>query len=140
MALVLSNAAFATDPAPPQRVLPAVMAEPATGQPGGRVTTPATGRVQVWVDLAMPPLAQVPMPRPSLRNVYHHALQAQQGAVSEQLRTLGATELARVYWVRNAIAAELPASAVDAARQLPGVLRVRPVTHPNRIDPPPPTQ
>ncbi|MBK7261266.1 MAG: hypothetical protein IPI03_04985 [Rubrivivax sp.] len=102
--------------------------------------TPATGRVKVWVDLAMPAMAAVPMPSPSSRSDYYQALQAQQSGLSARLHALGATELARVYLVRNAIVVELPASAIEAVRRLPGVRRVSLVTHPYRIDPPPPTQ
>lgn len=109
-------------------------------EPVGRGAAPATGRAEVWVDLAMPGLAAVPMPRASMRSAYRHALEANQTALSGQLRALGATELARVHLFRSAIAVELPATAVDEVRKLPGVLQVRPITHLHRIDPPPPTQ
>jgi hypothetical protein len=36
--------------------------------------------------------------------------------------------------VPNAVAVKLPAQAAVQARQIPGVLRVRPVQHRNRID------
>ena len=75
-----------------------------------------------------------------MRSAYRHALEAQQSRLSGQLRALGATELARVRLFRSAIAVELPASAVDEVRKLPGVLQVRPITHLHRVEPPPPTQ
>lgn len=140
VALVLSNAALAADPAPLQRNLNEVVVETAEGLPGGRVATPVTGRVQVWVDLAMPAMAAVALPSPSMRSAYRHALEGQQSTLAEQMRALGGIELARVRLVRNAIAVELPTAAVDEVRKLPGVLRVRPVTHRFGIEPPPPTQ
>jgi hypothetical protein len=138
-ALMLTTPAFAADPAAATtRTLPAAVPGPEQAEPGSRDTTPAGGRVEVWVDLTLPALAAAPMASAPSCKDRRHALGAQQAAVAEQLRALGATELARVQLVRNAIAVELPASAVDAVRKLPGVLRVRPVTHRHGIDPPPP--
>ncbi len=136
---MLTTPAFAADPAvATTRTLPAAVPGPEQAEPGSRDTTPAGGRVEVWVDLTLPALAAAPMASAPSCKDRRHALGAQQAAVAEQLRALGATELARVQLVRNAIAVELPASAVDAVRKLPGVLRVRPVTHRHGIDPPPP--
>jgi len=117
-----------------------VIAVPAQGSPASRITAPATGRVEVWVDLAMPATASVPMPSASLRSTYRHALEAHQSALAAQMRALGATELARVRLVRNSIAIELPVEAVEEVRKLPGVLQVRTITHRHGIEPPPPTQ
>ena len=94
---------------------------------------PAADRVAVWVDLSLP------VPRAAAASdvrAMRQALQAQQQAVAAQLDALGATELARVALVRNAIAVELPRQALPAVRQLPGVLRVRPVTHRHQVDRP----
>lgn len=139
-ALLLSAPVFAADPAPTARALPTVVPEPAQVEPGRRDTTPASGRVEVWVDLTLPALAAAPGASASSCGARRRALEAQQTAVAEQLRALGAVELARVRLVRNAIAVELPASAVDEVRKLPGVLRVRPITHRHSIDPPPPAR
>ncbi|GCL65188.1 hypothetical protein AQPW35_42690 [Rubrivivax pictus] len=93
----------------------------------------ASDRVAVWVDLSLP------VPRAAASSdvlAMRQAVEAQQHAVAAQLGALGATELARVLLVRNAIAVELPRHALPLVRQLPGVLRVRPVTHRHQVDVP----
>lgn len=95
-------------------------------------------RVQVWVDLAMPPMALMTMP--SSRAAYGQAVRASQDMLAASLRAHGAVELARLRMVRNSIAVDLPSDSVDAVRGLPGVLQVRLVTHRDRIDPPLPAQ
>lgn len=132
--------AFAADLSPGTGLRAAGLQEIVVGATERPSMLSATARVEVWIDLAMPVLVPSPLAPASSRSAYRRAVQTLQTTLSEQLRALGATELARVQLVRNAIAVELPASAVDAARLLPGVLRVRPVTHRNRIDPPPPTR
>lgn len=105
-----------------------VAAALATAGPGA---PQATDRVAVWVDLSLPvPRAAAASDLPAMRL----AVQAQQEAVAAQLVALGATELARVMLVRNAIAVELPRHALPQVRQLPGVLQVRPVTHRHQVD------
>lgn len=138
--LLLSTPVVAAEPATTWPALPQVVPEPAQVESGHRDTTPASDRVQVWVDLTLPAFSAVPGASASSCGARRRALEAQQTAVAEQLRALGAVELARVQLVRNALAVELPASAVDEVRKLPGVLRVRPLTHRYRVDPPPPTR
>jgi hypothetical protein len=61
-------------------------------------------------------------------------VQQQQDDVMAQLEPLGATELARVQYARNAIAVSMPSSAVDRSRKIVGVTAIQPITHRNRID------
>lgn len=107
----------------------------------------APARVAVWVDLSQPvPGTAAGAAGPATPTdggaaattalAMRQAVQAQQQAVASQLCALGATELARVTLVRNAIAVDLPVDALPLARQLPGVLRIRPVTHLHRVQPP----
>jgi hypothetical protein len=80
------------------------------------------GRVSVWVDLDLPPLAEVPLAeRAALRS----RILAQQAQVMRGLQALGVQELARVQQVRNAVSVRLDATQIDAARALPGVRSVR---------------
>lgn len=85
----------------------------------------AAGRVSVWVDLELPELASVPRGRRSEREALRSQIDAQQEAVMDRLRELGATEQARVQQVRNALAVRLPVAQLDAARRIPGVRAVR---------------
>ncbi len=103
------SACGAADHACSTRLLVEGVQESVVVEAGPCSAPPATGRVKVWVDLAMPAMAAVPMPSPSSRSDYYQALQAQQSGLSARLHALGATELARVYLVRNAIVVELPA-------------------------------
>ncbi len=69
---------------------------------------------------------------------YGRAIDARQSALIEQLRPWDAEERGRVRIVRNAIVVEVPESALDEIRRLPGVARVQKVTHPHRINAPKP--
>jgi len=113
----------------------------------GHSAPQALGRVAVWVDLSLPvpgtAAATTGPAAPADGNAtagttlaMRQAVLAQQQAVAAQLCALGATELARVTLVRNAIAVDLPVNALPLARQLPGVLRIRPITHLHRVQPP----
>ena len=96
------------------------------------------GWVEVWIDLAMPSVSAMPSLTPEERVAYARAIDARQSALIEQLRPWGAEERGRVTIVRNAVAVEVPESVLDEIRRLPGVARVRKVTHPHRIDAPKP--
>lgn len=134
-ALMLPTHASAADPLPALGLATGLMSAPVQGNLPPRGELPVPARVQVWVDLTMPAAAAAVMP--SSRAAYLHALNAQQELLADSLRAHGAVELARLRLVRNSIAVDLPAEAVDVVRQLPGVLWVRPVTHLHHIDPPP---
>lgn len=119
-----------------------------SGTEPGNGTPQALARVTVWVDLSLPvpgtaAAATGPAASPNGSQApgaalaMRQAVLAQQQAVVAQLQALGATELGRVTLVRNAIAVELPAGALPLARQLPGVLRIRPVTHLHQVQPAP---
>jgi hypothetical protein len=120
--------------------------DPAACAALGHAAPQTAARVAVWVDLSMPepapgaaaaaPSATDPTTRAAALSM-RQAVQAQQQAVAARLRALGGTELAQIVLVRNAIAVNLPADALACVRQWPGVLRVRPVTHRNRVDAPP---
>lgn len=105
---------------------------PAPVRRATRTPADAAGRVAVWVDLDLPELASVPRGRRAERDALRLQIDAQQDAVMARLRALGATEQARVRWVRNALAVRLPAAQFDAARRIPGVRGVRPVRNIDR--------
>jgi hypothetical protein len=102
---------------------------PALGQP-------LSNRVEVWIDLEMPPLLAKPSLTAAQRVAYRHEIDAAQTLLMERLQRWEAEERARVQIVRNAIVVEVPESALDEIRKLPGVARVSRVTHRNRIDGP----
>lgn len=102
---------------------------------GGVSSAPPAGpaQVQVWVELAGPPIGRRPgpdAPRPATVDAHQDELMA-------RMRALGAVELGRVRIVRNAIAVEIAADRVDALRALQGVRRVSPVHHVGRPAPRP---
>ena len=100
-------------------------------------TSPAdpAGWVFVWVDLALPELASLPRERRAERDALRADILVQQDTVMARLRELGATEEARVQQVRNALAVRLPGAALEAARRIPGVRRLRAVRHIRREPP-----
>ena len=105
------------------------------------VQAPALGqalsdRVEVWIDLEMPPLLANPSLTAAQRVAYRHEIDAAQSLLMERLQRWGAKERARVQIVRNAVVVEVSESALDEIRKLPGVARVSRVTHRNRIDSP----
>ncbi len=80
--------------------------------------------VEVWVDLSEPP------PQPgmsaSAARARRERVAAQQDAVADALRDLGAVELARVRVTRSSVAVRIDAARIDELRAIPGVKRVRP--------------
>lgn len=100
-------------------------------------TEPREGEVEVWVDLSVPALSSLPRANREQRSVLRARIERQQNEVMRQLAALGAREEARVLEVRNALAVRIPASALQEARALAGVLRVREVTHIKREPPRP---
>lgn len=134
--LLLPSPAAAAERVPVLAIDPLAEPIPVNVPPRGAASTGT--RLQVWVDLSMPAIAGLLMP--SARAAYAQAVNAQQELVLPSLRALGAVELARLRLLNNSIAIELPADAVDAVRQLPGVIRVRPIIDRHHIGPPPPTQ
>ncbi|MBK6472024.1 MAG: hypothetical protein IPF94_15300 [Betaproteobacteria bacterium] len=89
--------------------------------------------VEVWIDLAMPPLSARTSLSTVQRAAYRQEIDASQSALIELLRRWGAQERARVQIVRNAIVVEVPESALEEIRKLPGVARVQAVNHRNRL-------
>jgi hypothetical protein len=92
----------------------------------------STDWVSVWVDLDLPELASVPREQRAEREALQQQIKAQQDAVMDRLRGLGAQEQARVQQVRNALAVRLPGAQLDAARRIPGVRALRVVRHVDR--------
>jgi hypothetical protein len=90
----------------------------------------------VWIDLEMLPLSVVPSLTAAQRVEYRREIDAQQTLLIERLRPWGAAERARVQLVRNAVVVEVPESALEEIRRLPGVTNVQRVTHRNRIHTP----
>lgn len=99
-------------------------------------STPAT--IDVWVDLSEPP------PRPgssaSAAQARRARVAAQQEAVADALRGLGAVELARVRSTQSSIAVRIDAARLDEVKAIPGVKRVRPARtlHPPETNAPTP--
>jgi len=91
---------------------------------------------EVWVDLVSPPIAAGGAIDELARQRLWQQLETEQDAVAERLRQLGGVERARVKIVRNALAFDLPVTALEAARRLPGVRQVQVVRHRMRIDGP----
>jgi hypothetical protein len=109
----------------------AATAASAPASPAGPVAAGAP-RVEVWIELQAPPPragADAAACAAALREI-----DAQQAALTSALLPLGGVERGRVRLVLNAMAAELPASAVAAARALPFVKGVRVVQNRMLID------
>jgi hypothetical protein len=89
--------------------------------------------LEVWIDLSLPALSS--MSDQKSRDALHARIREQQDAVMTELVSLGAVELARVVQVRNAIAVRIPSSALEQARAIAGVERVRVVKDRKRTPP-----
>jgi hypothetical protein len=109
-------------------------ASQASHRSGNRTTPP--DRVEVWLDLSEPALANVPQGDRNARKSQRQRIIVEQDRVASALQALGGVERGRVQLLRNSIAAELPRDQVDAARRIPGVRAVRLVRH---VDRPPPS-
>ena len=101
------------------------------------LTTAALGgeQVDVWVVLTERPVATSPGGQLNI-------VKQQQDKVMAQLKTLGASELARVTLSSNAIAVTIDSSKLPEVKRISGVRSVAPVQHIER-DPapaPPPTR
>lgn len=93
----------------------------------------AAPQVEVWVELSEPPPAA--QDRGSASADRRAKIAAQQDAVADSLRGLGAVELARVRHTGNAIAVRIDADRLEDVRSIPGVKRVRPA---RQLHPPKP--
>ena len=82
------------------------------------------GTIDVWVDLS----AKVPDPADgaSAAERQRDLVAAQQEAVADALKRMGAIELARVRHSGNAIAVRIDPSRLDEVRSIAGVKSVRP--------------
>jgi hypothetical protein len=89
-------------------------------------------RLEVWVDLSVPPLSTLAGEDRETRDALRARITKQQDEVMLQLAPLGAEERGRVAQVRNAIAVRIPASALAQVRAIPGVVKVRVVEHRKR--------
>jgi hypothetical protein len=81
--------------------------------------------IDIWVDLSLPALATLPRDDRTGRSALRERIAHQQDAVMAQLSALGASELARVQQLRNALAVRLPKAVRDEARRIPGVQGLR---------------
>jgi hypothetical protein len=93
----------------------------------------ASDEQEVWIDLSVPPLSTQPEENLEARAALRARIEKQQDEVMSKLAALGAKESARVTEVRNAVAVRIPSSALAEARALPGVVKVRPVKHRQRM-------
>lgn len=89
--------------------------------------------VEVWVVLSEPALATLPRDANEQRSALRQRVVRQQDDVMAQLAALGAVEIARVQWARNAIAVRISPAAIDSAKKISGVTAVHAVSHRNRI-------
>lgn len=96
-------------------------------------------QVRAWVVLTLPELASLPREAVAERAALQPRIQAQQEQVMAALRALGAVELGRVQQLRNALAVRLPRAQLAAARRVPGVRSVQPVSDVERGPQPPAT-
>jgi hypothetical protein len=110
-----------------------------SGMPRHRAPAPplqlaaqAQGEVEVWIDLSLPALSNLPHDEREARDRLRANIEAQQDEVIAQLASLGAKEQARILHVRNSLAVRMPASALSHARAIPGVINVREVKHTTR--------
>jgi len=96
----------------------------------------AQGEVELWVELADPPLAVAVGPNakqkgsklnPGQQRAYLQQLGRAQDSLMGQIRNLGGRELGRVAKAHNAIAVTVDSSKVSSVAGLPGVKTVRPV-------------
>ncbi len=101
---------------------------------------PRTGLIEVAVELSDPPAARVyalaktglhlsEAVASALARDYARRLEAAQNTLIVTLTTppINATVLGRTQWTLNSILIRIDAAQVDAVRQLPGVLAVRPL-------------
>lgn len=88
--------------------------------------SPATGAPPQnwWVDLSLPPPADVPAEQ---REAQAGQVRAQQNAVARQVFALGGQVVGRVSQGRNALAVRIRPERLGELRRLPGVTAVRPV-------------
>lgn len=128
IAATMSSTADANEPGP---VAPTATAASQPAAPSSH--SACAQRAEFWLDLSEPALSSIGYDRPAERAALMARIDHQQDEVLARVRELGGEELARVKEVRNAVAVRLKAQAVSQARQIPGVLRVRPVQHRNRI-------
>jgi hypothetical protein len=112
-------------------------AEPPAAPLSRPVTDPkpaAMDLIEVWVVLSEPALATLPAHATEQRAALQRLIVKQQDEVMAQIAALGGTESGRVQQVSNALAVQLPASALPRVKKIGGVTSVHPVSHRNRID------
>ncbi len=114
-------------------------AAPAVAGASSQPSAPTSGgefsqHREYWLDLSEPALTSIGPDRPAERDALLARIERQQEVVLARVHELGGAETARLKELRNAVAVTLPAQAVPEAARIPGVLRVRPVQHRNRID------
>jgi hypothetical protein len=90
------------------------------------------GEIEVWIDLSLPALSTLAKDQHEARATLRARIEEQQDDVMAQLIALGAKETARILHVRNSLAVRMPASALDEARGIAGVVNVRKVRHMQR--------
>ncbi len=82
--------------------------------------------VEVWVDLTLPPLAQVDAAQ---RAAHLERIRAQQAQATRAITTLSGEVVASVTHVRNALAVKIDPQLIGQLRTIEGVRRVSAVTH-----------
>jgi hypothetical protein len=110
----------------------AAVAGPVTGAAGPAPAPAASVPSQPpewWVDLSLPPPAEVPAHR---RRDQLAQVRRQQAEVARQVQALGGRVTGEVTRVRNALVVRIDATQLPHLRELPGVRGVRPMLHLNR--------
>lgn len=82
--------------------------------------------VEVWVDLTLPPLAQVGADQ---RAAHLERIRAQQAQVTRAIAALSGEVVASVTHVRNALAVKIDPRLIGQVRAIEGVRRVSAITH-----------
>ncbi len=96
--------------------------------------SPAAGRVEAWVFLAMPGAITMPARTSVERRVNQMTIESRQSSLLQELAALGAYERGRQSLTRSAVLVEVDEASLARIAQVPGVARVQKVTHLHSTD------
>lgn len=89
--------------------------------------------IEVWIVLSEPALSTLAHDATQERTAQRERIVAEQDRVMTELKALGAIESGRTQQRENALAVQLPAASLEGVKKIDGVVRVRSVSHRNRI-------
>ncbi len=115
---------------------PSIPADAAIDGPvtGPARPSPAAGRVEAWVFLAMPGAIGMPARTSVERRVNQMTIDSRQSSLLQELAALGAYERGRQSLTRSAVLVEVDEASLARIAQVPGVARVQKVTHLHSTD------